>query len=174
MAAAFPINLSPRQFGQRHIADRIAGIVAQAGVPPSMIELEITESTLMQRTDQTLATLDRLHGLGHALAIDDFGIGYSSLAYLKRFPVDQLKIDQSFVHDIAVDPANAAIVSAVVALADSLGLEVVAEGVETLEQLDAVRRCGCRQAQGFIFSPAVPAAEVRGLRGEPRTVPLNA
>jgi EAL domain-containing protein (putative c-di-GMP-specific phosphodiesterase class I) len=98
--------------------------------------------------------------MGLSLAIDDFGIGYSNLSYLKRLPVAQLKIDQSFVRDLAVDPTNAAIVSTVATLANKLGLSVVAEGVETLEQLDLVRRCGCGQAQGFLFSRAVPAEQV--------------
>jgi EAL domain-containing protein (putative c-di-GMP-specific phosphodiesterase class I) len=157
------INLSPRQFRQRHIAERIGDIVSEAGVPTSLIELEITESTLMQHTEQTLGTLDRLHRMGLTLSIDDFGIGYSSLAYLKRFPVQQLKIDQSFVRDIGEDPTNAAIVSAVATLAGNLGLGVIAEGVETPEQLERVRHCGCHEAQGFLFSRAVPAGEVAAL-----------
>ncbi|MED5619957.1 sensor domain-containing protein [Ideonella sp. BN130291] len=167
------INLSPRQFRQRHIAQRIGDIVSEAGVSPQLLELEITESTLMQHTEQTLGTLDRLHRMGLALSIDDFGIGYSSLSYLKRFPVDQLKIDQSFIRDLDEDPTNAAIVSAVVTLAANLGLSVVAEGVETPQQLAVVRRCGCTQAQGFLFSRAVPADRVPALlkEGWPAGVP---
>ncbi|NRF67619.1 EAL domain-containing protein [Aquincola sp. S2] len=162
---AFPVavNLSPRQFGQRHIAERIGEILLETGVSSSLIELEITETSLMQHTEQTLGTLSRLHKMGLRLAIDDFGIGYSSLSYLKRFPVDQLKIDQSFVRDIGVDPTNAAIVAAIATLAHNLKLAVVAEGVETHEQLDAVRTAGCGQAQGFLFSRPVGAEHVPAL-----------
>ncbi|HEV8314106.1 MAG TPA: EAL domain-containing protein [Burkholderiaceae bacterium] len=161
-AEAFPVavNLSPRQFRQHDIVERISAILADTGVSAQLIELEITESTLMQHTDQTTELLLRLRAMGLSLAIDDFGIGYSNLSYLKRLPVAQLKIDQSFVRDLAVDPTNAAIVSTVATLANKLGLSVVAEGVETLEQLDLVRRCGCGQAQGFLFSRAVPAEQV--------------
>ncbi|TMH04237.1 MAG: EAL domain-containing protein [Betaproteobacteria bacterium] len=161
-AEAFPVavNLSPRQFRQHDIVERISAILTDTGVSAQLIELEITESTLMQHTDQTTELLLRLRAMGLSLAIDDFGIGYSNLSYLKRLPVAQLKIDQSFVRDLAVDPTNAAIVSTVATLANKLGLSVVAEGVETLEQLDLVRRCGCGQAQGFLFSRAVPAEQV--------------
>jgi diguanylate cyclase (GGDEF)-like protein/PAS domain S-box-containing protein len=154
------VNLSPRQFTQRNIAERIGEILVASGVAPSLVELEITETSLMQHTEQTLGTLGRLHKMGLRMVIDDFGIGYSSLSYLKRFPVDQLKIDQSFVRELGVDPTNAAIVSAVAALGRNLGLTVVAEGVETLEQLVAVRDCGCTQAQGFLFSRPVPADRI--------------
>jgi len=159
------LNLSPRQFRQRHIAERIGEILLEHGVAPSLIEFEITETSLMQHTEQTLATLGRLHQMGLHLAIDDFGIGYSSLAYLKRFPVQQLKIDQSFVRELDVDGANAAIVAAIATLAKNLGLSVVAEGVETVEQLATVRRCGCDQAQGFLFSRPVSPDEVPALVG---------
>lgn len=157
------VNLSPRQFRQHDVAERISDVLSETGVPPQLLELEITETTLMQHTEQTLATLRRLHGMGLRMAIDDFGIGYSSLSYLKRFPVDQLKIDQSFVRDIGSDPANAAIVSTIATLAHNLKLEVVAEGVETSEQLAAVRASGCGQAQGFLFSRPVAADEVPAL-----------
>jgi diguanylate cyclase (GGDEF)-like protein/PAS domain S-box-containing protein len=162
---AFPVavNLSPRQFRQRDIVQRIGGILRAAGVAAELIELEITETSLMQHTEQTLATLHGLRGMGLRLSIDDFGTGYSSLNYLRRFPVSQLKVDRSFVHDIGADPANAAIVSTVAALARALGLSVVAEGVETAAQLGAVRHCGCEQAQGFLFSRPVPADEVPAL-----------
>ena len=163
----FPIavNLSPRQFRQRDIAERIGAVLDENRVAPALLELEITETTLMQHTEQTLATLQRLSRMGLALAIDDFGIGYSSLSYLKRFPVDQLKIDQSFVRDLGSDPANAAIVATIATLARNLKLEVVAEGVETAEQLEGVRACGCGQAQGYLFSRAVPGEQVPALVG---------
>jgi diguanylate cyclase (GGDEF)-like protein/PAS domain S-box-containing protein len=163
----FPIavNLSPRQFRQRDIAERIGGVLEETRIAPALLELEITETTLMQHTEQTLATLQRLSRMGLALAIDDFGIGYSSLSYLKRFPVDQLKIDQSFVRDVGRDPANAAIVATIATLARNLKLEVVAEGVETTEQLEGVRACGCGQAQGYLFSRAVPGEQVPALAG---------
>jgi EAL domain-containing protein (putative c-di-GMP-specific phosphodiesterase class I) len=153
------VNLSPRQFREPNLVATISRILSETGTAPAYLALEITEGSLMQMTEHTLATLDALHDLGVSLSIDDFGVGYSSLSYLKRFPVDQLKIDQSFVRDIATDPDDAAIVSAIIGLAHNLKLSVVAEGVETEEQLAYVAACGCNEVQGYYFSRPLPANE---------------
>ena len=121
----------------------------------------------MKHPEQTIRTLNDLRELGVAIAIDDFGTGYSSLSYLKRFPVDKIKVDQSFVRDISIDPNDAAIVSAVVAMSKQLGLKTIAEGVETREQLEFLTKLDCDEYQGFHFSEAVPAQDIeRMLRAE--------
>jgi len=153
------VNLSPRQFRQPDLVDAVARILVESGIEAHYLTLEITEGSLMQATTHTLETLEQLNALGVGLSIDDFGVGYSSLSYLKRFPVDQLKIDQSFVRDIATDPDDAAIVSAIIGLAQNLQLNVVAEGVETEAQLAFIAAAGCNEAQGFYFSQPVPADE---------------
>jgi EAL domain-containing protein (putative c-di-GMP-specific phosphodiesterase class I) len=127
------------------------------------LELEITESALMQSTDNTIAMLKQLKEIGVHFSIDDFGTGYSSLSYLKRFPISSLKIDQSFVRDIASDADDAAIVIAIIAMAESLKLNTVAEGVETVAQLDFLREHGCRTAQGYYFGRPSPAADISRL-----------
>ena len=154
------VNLSPRQFRQPNLVEVVARTLADTGMEARYLELEITEGSLMQTTEQTLDTLRSLNDLGVQLSIDDFGVGYSSLNYLKRFPVDQLKIDQSFVRDIATDADDAAIVSAIIGLARNLQLNVVAEGVETEEQLAFISASGCKEAQGFYFSRPLPAEEI--------------
>ncbi|MCF8179683.1 MAG: EAL domain-containing protein, partial [Sulfuritalea sp.] len=158
-ALPIAVNLSPQQFRQRDLVELVERALVSSGMDPRYLELEITEGSLMQTTELTLETLKRLSALGIGLSIDDFGVGYSSLNYLKRFPVNQLKIDQSFVRDIATDPDDAAIVTAIIGLAKSLHLSVVAEGVETEEQLAFVAQSGCNEAQGYFFSPPIPAAE---------------
>ena len=151
------VNLSPRQFRQTDLVESVSNILAETGQPASLLELEITESTLMHDVDETLAKLEALSAMGVRLAIDDFGTGYSSLAYLKRFPVDKLKIDQSFVRDLTHDRDDAAIVAAIVGLARSLGLDILAEGVETDAQLAALTGHGCSKFQGYYFSrPLAP------------------
>ncbi|MCF8199306.1 MAG: EAL domain-containing protein [Sulfuritalea sp.] len=160
------VNLSPTQFRQRDLVEIIERALAGSGMAASCLKLEITEGTLMEMTELTLDTLSRLSALGVGLSIDDFGVGYSSLNYLKRFPVDQLKIDQSFVREIATDPDDAAIVTAIIGLAKSLKLGVVAEGIETEQQLAFVAQAGCHEAQGFFFSQPISAtdAELRFLK----------
>lgn len=154
------VNLSPRQFRQSNLVDTVARAIERYGWPCKLLELEITEGVLMQQTSETLKTLEALNRLGVGLAIDDFGTGYSSLSYLKRFPVDFLKIDQSFVRDIAVDPDDATIVTAIIGLAHNLGLTVVAEGVENASQLDFIRDAGCDEAQGYHIGRPMPAGQL--------------
>ena len=124
------------------------------------LELELTESTLMQKHDNVRGILDSLRGLGVSISIDDFGTGYSSLAYLKAFPIDTLKIDRSFVTDLPLDTDSTAIVRAIIALAHSLGLEVIAEGVETEAQLQFLSAAGCEYVQGYLIGKAKPANEI--------------
>lgn len=154
------VNLSPRQFRQPGLADTIRRILLETGQPANFLELEITESSLMHDAGETISILDELAALGVRIAIDDFGTGYSSLSYLKRFHVHKLKIDQSFVCDVTSDKDDVAIVTAVVGLAESMGLETIAEGVERLDQLNALIRLGCHKFQGYLFSPPLPAEAV--------------
>ena len=154
------INVSPAQFRQRGFAAHIAAILDRAGVDKHQIELELTESVLIDNTSACAATLNELAELGIMIAIDDFGTGYSSLNYLRRFPLTALKIDRSFVSDICDDADDAAIVKAVIALAHNLRLRVVAEGVETMAQLAFLLSRGCEEAQGFLFSRPVDAAAI--------------
>ena len=141
----------------------VENILDEAGVAPHCIELELTESTIMENVDETIETLKALRELGVHLSIDDFGTGYSSMAYLKRFTIDKLKIDQSFVRDIATDSDDAAIVIATIAMAHALNLTVIAEGVETEQQLAFLKDNGCEQMQGYYFSRPLPAEEVTRL-----------
>ncbi len=154
------INLSAKQFRKNTLAATIARILHESGVEARYITLEITESVFMENTDEVAATLRELSDLGLEISIDDFGTGYSSLSYLKRFPIDNLKIDKSFVLDIASDPDDAAIVTAIIALAHSLQMNVIAEGVETAEQLAFLKDRKCGQYQGYYFSKPLPASEI--------------
>ncbi|QDQ29184.1 EAL domain-containing protein [Chitinimonas arctica] len=153
------VNLSSVQLGQANFVELVGRILAETGLPARHLVLEITESVLMEHAHDTVSILHQLKTLGVHLSIDDFGTGYSSLAYLKRFPVDTLKIDYSFTRDVTTDPDAAAIVTGIVALAHSLRLEVVAEGVETETQQDFYRQLACRFMQGYYLSPPVPARE---------------
>ncbi len=158
------VNVSGVQITQPDIVSRIAAVLDRTGVDPGRVALEMTESVLMRDAEDTLSVLRALKDLGVRLHVDDFGTGYSSLSYLKRFPVDALKVDRSFVDGLANDPEDIAIVEAIVSLAHSLGMEVIAEGVENLAQLEALRTMGCESAQGFLFSRAVaPGDMVRAL-----------
>ncbi|BCR04983.1 hypothetical protein DESUT3_20520 [Desulfuromonas versatilis] len=151
------VNLSPRQFNQRDLPEQVAKILRVTGLEPCWLELEITESIIMQDLETTIDQMVRLMELGVRISIDDFGTGYSSLSYLKRFPIQTLKIDRSFVRDIGSDSDDTAIVAAVIALAHNLKLEVVAEGVETQDQLNFLKSRGCDLAQGFLFSRPISA-----------------
>jgi diguanylate cyclase (GGDEF)-like protein/PAS domain S-box-containing protein len=157
------VNLSARQVAQPDLVPIVVHAIEQGGVDPSSVCLEITETTLMADAEVTLEVLEKLRSLGVELAIDDFGTGYSSLSYLKRFPVDVLKIDRSFVDGLGVDPDDTSIVEAIVRLADSLGLSVTAEGVETETQKAELVRLGCRRAQGFLLGRPMPASDFAAL-----------
>jgi EAL domain-containing protein (putative c-di-GMP-specific phosphodiesterase class I) len=150
------VNISARQFRQQDLVPHVADVLAATGLPPENLELELTESMMMDHAEEYVAKLKALKELGLQLSVDDFGTGYSSLSYLKRFPVDRLKIDKSFVREIVTDPGDAAIAQAVIRLGQILGLTVTAEGVETDEQLEFLRRHGCDEAQGYYFSPPLP------------------
>ena len=151
------VNLSPRQFEDRELIATVERVLAETGLAPQFLDLEITESTAMQNADLTLAILNGLKEMGIRISIDDFGTGYSSLSYLKRFPIDTVKIDQDFVRDLTTD--DAAIISAVISMARALNLRVIAEGVETEEQLDFLRREQCAEMQGYLYSQPLAAEE---------------
>ncbi|AJO79434.1 MULTISPECIES: GGDEF and EAL domain-containing protein [Pseudomonas] len=149
------VNVSAIDFRQRDFVERLSRTLSETGLEPKLLELEITESVLMQNVGATIATLNAIKQLGVRLAIDDFGTGYSSLSYLQKFPVDVLKIDQSFVRDLSTDSNDAKLVSSIIDLGRSLNLSIIAEGVETLEQLDFLKQHQCEEGQGFYFSKAV-------------------
>ena len=155
------MNLSARQFADGQLGQRIAGILAASGIEPSRLELELTESILMQDVGGALRMLDALKQLGPSIAIDDFGTGYSSLNYLKQFPIDVLKIDRSFVDGLPEGEQDGQIARAIIAMAHSLGLSVIAEGVENQAQLDFLRDHGCDEVQGFYLGRPVSAAMLK-------------
>ena len=157
------VNLSPAQFKSRTLALDVAAAIAASGLSPRRLELEITETVMLQDTDVTLATLNQLRDIGVRISMDDFGTGYSSLSYLRRFPFDKIKIDQSFVRDLEVKGDAIAIVRAVTSLGVSLGMSTTAEGVETPEQLEMLRSEGCSEVQGFLFSKAIQGGETLAL-----------
>jgi EAL domain-containing protein (putative c-di-GMP-specific phosphodiesterase class I) len=161
----FPVavNLSPRQFAEESLLDDIKSALADSGLEASDLELEITESMVMNDPEQAVNTLRGLKDLGIRVAIDDFGTGYSSLAYLKRFPIDSVKVDRSFVEDIPQDVDSMAIAQAIIAMAHSLRLKVVAEGVESEAQVSFLRGEGCDEIQGHYFSAARAASEIPGI-----------
>jgi diguanylate cyclase (GGDEF)-like protein/PAS domain S-box-containing protein len=150
--ARVSVNLSARVFQQRDIAKLVMQVLDETGLEPQYLELELTESAIMRNAEEAVSMLNELHALGIGLAIDDFGTGYSSLSYLKRFPVDRLKIDRSFVSDIGISGDDETITSAIIALAHSLKLQVIAEGVETSAQLDFLKERACDEMQGFYFA----------------------
>jgi len=166
MAAGLPpvrmaLNVSGQQFRRPGLVERLLGPVREHGLDPALMEVELTEGTLMDNVQEAERVLRELKAEGVRVAIDDFGTGYSSLSYLKRFPVDVLKIDRSFVADMATDPSDAAIVAAITAMARSLGLTVVAEGVETEQQRRMLQGLGCPVMQGYLFGRALPAEDLR-------------
>jgi EAL domain-containing protein (putative c-di-GMP-specific phosphodiesterase class I)/FixJ family two-component response regulator len=165
------VNLSPRQFRDPQLAEKIGSALAEAGIEPRMLCLEITENVVMLDTPASQAMLTHLRSLGIDLVLDDFGTGYSSLNYLKKFAFDKVKIDRSFVSNITTDSNDGAIATAIVSMAHSLGIRVVAEGVETEVQCDFLRRNMCDEIQGFLFSPALSADDTAALLREERRLP---
>ena len=164
------VNLSARQLASPDLVGNVLGAIAAAGIDPSQLSFEITESVLMDDVDFSIQILRDLKDIGVGLAIDDFGTGYSSLSYLERFPVDTLKIDQSFITRLGADVADSAIVSAVMALGHALGLTVTAEGVETVEQLRVLGDLGCDAAQGYLFARPIPPSDLPAFVTRERTV----
>jgi diguanylate cyclase (GGDEF)-like protein len=160
------VNIAPRQFLYSDIVATVAEVLRDTQLAPQLLELEITEGSIMVDADSNIHRLQQLADMGVQLAIDDFGTGYSSLAYLKRFPIDALKIDQSFVRDMHVDMNDANIVAAVIALGQNLGLRVIAEGVEEVLQLQHLRHLGCQEAQGYYISRPMPETKLRTFLAE--------
>ena len=158
-AVRIAVNISALQFSSIGFAATVEAALRSANLEARHLELEVTESVIMQGAERVTDSLEQLKTLGLELAIDDFGTGYSSLSYLKRFPIDKLKIDRSFVRDITTDKDDAAITSAIIALTHNLGLRAIAEGVETREQYEFLEREGCDEVQGFLFSKPLPAAQ---------------
>ena len=157
------VNISARQFQHPEFTGLVAAVLKETGINPRYLELEITESVVMHDAEKTIATLNNLRALGLQLSIDDFGTGYSSLSYLKRFPINKLKVDQSFVRNMTTDSNDASITKSVILLGQSLGLSVIAEGVETAEQLALLKQLGCDEVQGYFFSKPVPQNELEHL-----------
>ena len=162
-AVEVSVNVSGHQLIEGDLIADIARILAQTGVEPHWLEVELTESSLMENTQHTIASLQRLHAMGVKISIDDFGTGYSSLAYLRRFPIDTLKIDIAFIREVTTNPQDAAITRTIIELAHSLNLRVVAEGVETQEQLTFLKSAGCDQIQGYLFSRPLPVQALERL-----------
>jgi EAL domain-containing protein (putative c-di-GMP-specific phosphodiesterase class I) len=163
------VNVSANQLSRSSFVELLRRLIEEIAIDPALIELEVTESVIIEGAGAARAALDEVAALGVGIAIDDFGTGYSGLAYLKRLPIDTVKIDQSFVRDLTIDPDDAAIVTAIVAMAKSLQVGVVAEGVETEEQLEELKRLGCHRAQGFFLASPMNAAAVSRLLGRPAT-----
>lgn len=170
-AVEVSVNVSGHQLIEGDLIADIERILRETGVAPHWLEVELTEGSLMENTQHTIASLQRLRTLGVKISIDDFGTGYSSLAYLRRFPIDTLKIDIAFIREVTTNPQDAAITRTIIELAHSLGLQVVAEGVETQEQLAFLKQAGCDQIQGYLFSRPLPADTLERLLLE-RTPPL--
>jgi EAL domain-containing protein (putative c-di-GMP-specific phosphodiesterase class I) len=156
-ALTLAVNVSARQFHQSDFCEQVSSAVQRYGVDPALLKLELTEGVLLDNMDDTIASMQVLRGLGVRFSLDDFGTGYSSLQYLKRLPLDQLKIDQSFVRDLVNDSNDQAIVLTIIAMARSLKLDVIAEGVETDAQCALLGQLGCQAYQGYLFSKPRPA-----------------
>jgi EAL domain-containing protein (putative c-di-GMP-specific phosphodiesterase class I) len=157
------VNLSPLQFRVGNLLSLVTDTLKQSGLPARRLEIEITETLLLEKSSHVLATLHALRSLGVRISMDDFGTGYSSLSYLRSFPFDKIKIDQSFVRDLAANPDAQAIVRSIISLGKGLGVTITAEGVETEAELSCPRNEGCHEGQGFLFSRARPNAEIVSL-----------
>ena len=162
-AVEVSVNVSGHQLIEGDLIADIARILNETGVEPHWLEVELTEGSLMENTQHTIASLQRLHAMGVKISIDDFGTGYSSLAYLRRFPIDTLKIDIAFIREVTSNPQDAAITRTIIELAHSLSLRVVAEGVETQAQLAFLKEAGCDQIQGYLFSRPLPTEDLERL-----------
>jgi EAL domain-containing protein (putative c-di-GMP-specific phosphodiesterase class I) len=169
-ALTVAVNLSGRQFHHQSLVEKVREILKGTGLQPHHLDLEITETYAMLNAEFTIAILKELKAMGVRISIDDFGTGYSSLSHLKHFPIDTLKIDRSFVKDLATDPKEEAIISAIIVLAHSLGMDVVAEGVETPEELAILRKHHCDKMQGFLFSRPIPPKDLEALLRSGKTL----
>ncbi|PJA31364.1 MAG: diguanylate cyclase, partial [Zetaproteobacteria bacterium CG_4_9_14_3_um_filter_53_7] len=156
---ALAVNVSAKQFHQADFVDQVRETVQRHGINPGLLKLELTESMLQSDIEDTIASMHALKKIGIQFSLDDFGTGYSSLQYLKRLPLDQLKIDQSFVRDIVNDSSDKAIVGTIIAMAHNMNLGVIAEGVETEEQLQSLKSSCCTHYQGYLFGKPVPIAQ---------------
>lgn len=168
------VNISARQFQQQHLSETVVRILEESNLEPRFLELELTESSIMSNADATIEVLSNLQSMGVAISVDDFGTGFSSLSYLKRLPIDSLKVDQSFVRELATDPDDAALVMAIVNLAHALRLRVVAEGVETQEQLRFLRLLRCDEIQGYLISRPLPVEGIEELLANRRPLSTDA
>jgi EAL domain-containing protein (putative c-di-GMP-specific phosphodiesterase class I) len=157
------VNVSPVQFRHAGFLDTVRDTLANSGLDPNRLELEVTEGILLNDTEETLVILAELRALGVRLAMDDFGTGYASLGYLQKFRFDKIKIDQSFVKNLGIDPSAAAIVRAVVGLSEALGMSANAEGVENQDQFDMLHKHGCREVQGYLYWAPMASDEMRKL-----------
>jgi len=163
------VNLSPRQFADAHLLHDIDEALLASGMSPVLLQLEVTESMVMRNVSRAIKVLDAIQSRGIRLAIDDFGTGYSSMSLMKQFPIDTIKIDRSFVRDLSTDSEDQAIAQAIISMGKALGMTVIAEGVETLEQETFLRNHACDEMQGFLFSKPLPAKQMADLlRAEPR------
>jgi diguanylate cyclase (GGDEF)-like protein len=168
------VNLSPVQFKDHGLVDTVKTALAASGLPAGRLELEITETVVLQENESNRVTLQEMRALGVTIALDDFGIGYSSLSYLRAFPFSKIKIDQSFVRELGENSESAPIVRTIADLGRSLGVPTIAEGVETPAQLRLVRAAGCKEAQGFLFGRPVPAADVPAMIARRKAVAVHA
>ena len=166
------VNVSGRQFVEGDLEGEVLAAIASNDLDGQLLELELTETSLMSNTARTLSSLQNLRKRGVRISIDDFGTGYSSLAYLRRFPIDKLKIDIAFIRDLTCNVDDAAIVLAIIRMAHSLKIEVVAEGVETAAQLASLRQRRCDHIQGYYFSPPLPLADAELMMREDRRLPV--
>src|ERR1019366_3601059 len=157
------VNVSARQFKEKDLVARVLSALQDSGLEAKYLELELTESLIMQDAERALATMDELQALGVQLSIDDFGTGYSSLSALKTFPVARLKIDKSFIDDVLADENDRAVAGAVISLGQTLNLRVIAEGVETDAQAEFLRSINCDEMQGFLFSKPLPAQDIEDM-----------
>ncbi|MBT4838434.1 MAG: EAL domain-containing protein, partial [Methylococcales bacterium] len=156
-------NVSPLQFRQPHFVEQVQSIIREFDITPALLKLEITESTVIDNVEEIIQKMHKLKSFGLHFSMDDFGTGYSSLSYLRKLPLDQLKIDQSFVHDITTDKSDAMIVETIISMGHHLGLDVIAEGVESDQEIQFLHENGCNSYQGYFCSKPIPANEFEQL-----------